>query len=118
VSNRSKAALYSITSSARASSVGGTSRPSACAVFKLITTSYLVGACTGRSARHLLTAIGLDEVAVGEQLLELHAHNSGKPELRCNPSIVVKTFCKRDGCAGKSAFTRVHSPSEDGRERP
>ena len=44
------AALHSITSSARASSVGGTSRPSALAVLRLITSSYLVGACTGRSA--------------------------------------------------------------------
>ena len=43
-------ALHSITSSARASSVGGTSRPSALAVLRLITSSYLVGACTGRSA--------------------------------------------------------------------
>src|SRR5215813_13091409 len=43
-------ALHSITSSARASSVGGTCRPSAFAVFRLITSSYLVGACTGRSA--------------------------------------------------------------------
>src|SRR5262249_4875609 len=42
------AAPHSITSSARASSVGGTSRPSVLAVFKLITSSYLVGACTGR----------------------------------------------------------------------
>src|SRR5262245_31151483 len=41
---------YSRTSSARASSDGGTSRPSAFAVFMLITRSYLVGACTGRSA--------------------------------------------------------------------
>src|SRR6516162_3122125 len=40
----------SITSSARASSVGGTSRPRALAVLRLITSSYLVGACTGRSA--------------------------------------------------------------------
>jgi hypothetical protein len=38
---------YSMTSSARASSVGGTSRPSALAVFRLITSSYLVGAWTG-----------------------------------------------------------------------
>ena len=30
--------------------VGGTSRPSAFAVLRLITSSYLVGACTGRSA--------------------------------------------------------------------
>src|SRR5437763_15642629 len=41
---------YSITSSARASSIGGTSRPSALAVLRLITSSYLVGVCTGRSA--------------------------------------------------------------------
>src|SRR5262249_28426970 len=44
------APLHSITSSARPSSVAGTSRPSALAVFKLITSSYLVGACTGRPA--------------------------------------------------------------------
>src|SRR6516162_4704517 len=43
------APLHSITSSARASNVAGTSRPSAFAVFRLITSSYLVGACTGRS---------------------------------------------------------------------
>src|SRR5262249_48739109 len=42
--------LHSITSSARASSVDGTSSPSALAVLMLITSSYLVGACTGRSA--------------------------------------------------------------------
>src|SRR5262245_46530990 len=41
---------YSITSSARASTDGGTVRPSALAVLRLITSSYLVGACTGRSA--------------------------------------------------------------------
>ena len=41
---------YSITSSAVASSVGGTSIPSAMAVLRLMTSSYLVGACTGRSA--------------------------------------------------------------------
>jgi hypothetical protein len=43
------APAYSITSSARASSDGGTVRPSALAVLRLIT-SYLVGACTGMSA--------------------------------------------------------------------
>src|SRR5262249_3715736 len=43
------AASHSITSSARASSIAGTSRPSARAVFRLITSSYLVGCCTGRS---------------------------------------------------------------------
>src|SRR5262245_18824937 len=41
---------HSITSSARASSVGGTSRPSALAVLRLITSSYLVGFCTGKLA--------------------------------------------------------------------
>src|SRR5215470_5465475 len=44
------APFHSITSSARASSDGGTSRPSDLAVLRLITSSYLVGACTGRSA--------------------------------------------------------------------
>src|SRR5262249_13433222 len=48
------AALYrgnhSITSSAATSRPGGTVKPSAFAVFKLMTVSNLVGACTGRSA--------------------------------------------------------------------
>src|SRR5262249_25861116 len=44
------ASCHSITSSARASTVGGISRPSAFAVLRLITSSYLVGAWTGRSA--------------------------------------------------------------------
>src|SRR5262245_4897196 len=44
------APFHSITSSARASNVDGTSRPSALAVLRLMTSSYLVGACTGRSA--------------------------------------------------------------------
>jgi hypothetical protein len=42
--------LYSITSSARASTVAGTSRPSALAVLRLMTNSNLVGCNTGRSA--------------------------------------------------------------------
>src|SRR5262245_41480850 len=41
---------YSITSSARASSEGGTVRPSALAVLRFITSSYLVGVWTGSSA--------------------------------------------------------------------
>ena len=44
------AAVHSITSSARASTCRGISRPSAFAVSRLITSSYFVGACTGRSA--------------------------------------------------------------------
>ena len=51
--HRSKQHHYSITSSARASSVGGISRPSALAVLRLITSSYLVGACTGKIGRLL-----------------------------------------------------------------
>ena len=49
-SGSSLAPFHSITWSARASSIGGTSMPSAFAVFRLMTNSYLVGACTGRSA--------------------------------------------------------------------
>src|SRR5262249_44627400 len=41
---------HSITSSARARSVGGISRPSALAVVRLTTSSNLVGCSTGRSA--------------------------------------------------------------------
>src|SRR5262249_8659756 len=41
---------YSMTSWARASSEGGTVRPSALAVFRFMASSYLLGACTGRSA--------------------------------------------------------------------
>ena len=43
------AAAHSITSSARASSIGGTSRSSALAVLRLITSSNFVGCWTGRS---------------------------------------------------------------------
>src|ERR1700751_3228003 len=43
-------AHHSITSSARASRVSGTVRPSALAVLRFSTVSYFVGACTGRSA--------------------------------------------------------------------
>src|SRR5262245_10389345 len=44
------APLHSITSSARASSVGGIVRPSALAVLRLMIRSTLVTCCTGRSA--------------------------------------------------------------------
>src|SRR5262249_2838478 len=44
------AALHSITSSASARSVAGISRPSAFAVFRLMTNSNLVACITGRSA--------------------------------------------------------------------
>jgi len=47
---RSKQPSYSITSSARASSSGGTSRPSVLAVLRLTVSLNLVGVCTGKSA--------------------------------------------------------------------
>jgi hypothetical protein len=46
----SKQHRYSITSSARVTSVSGSVIPSAFAVFKLMTNSNFVGCCTGRSA--------------------------------------------------------------------
>jgi hypothetical protein len=48
--HRSKKPCHSITSSAMASNLSGTVRPSALAVLRLITSSNLVGCCTGRSA--------------------------------------------------------------------
>src|SRR5262249_13807546 len=48
--NSGHCAPYSITSSARPISVFGAVRASAFAVLRLIASSYLVGACTGRSA--------------------------------------------------------------------
>src|SRR5262245_61314473 len=49
VSNRSKAAFYSITSSALESSVGGTVRPSILPVSALMTSSNLLACTTGKS---------------------------------------------------------------------
>ncbi len=46
----SKEHPHSITSSARCWRSKGASRPSALAVFRLIVSTYLVGACTGKSA--------------------------------------------------------------------
>ena len=47
--HRSKNGAYSITSSATASSIGGTSRPSDLAVLRLIASSKFTGNWTGRS---------------------------------------------------------------------
>jgi hypothetical protein len=58
---RGVAMIYSITSSARASSVGGTGRPSALAVVRFMTRSNRVGCSTGMSTglapRRILSAI-------------------------------------------------------------
>src|SRR5262249_1847312 len=53
------ASHHSITSSARCWSIQGTSRPSALAVLRLSTRSYLAGACTGRSAGAVQDAIDI-----------------------------------------------------------
>ena len=47
--------FHSITSSARASTDGGIVRPSALAVLRLITSSYLVGVCTSERIKMLLS---------------------------------------------------------------
>src|SRR5262249_16806005 len=48
--NKTVGKFHSITSSARASTVGGRSMPSALAALRLMTSSRLTGSCTGRSA--------------------------------------------------------------------
>src|SRR5262249_36249235 len=53
--------VHSITSSARASSVGGTSRPSALAVFRLITNSNFVVRSMGISAETAPFKLGFTE---------------------------------------------------------
>ena len=64
---------HSITSSARASSEGGTARRSALAVFRFITNSNLVGCCTGRSPslaplrmRSTYVALSIDPLQLGK----------------------------------------------------
>ena len=52
-SSVARSGFHSITSSAVASKEGGTLRPSALAVLRLITNSNLVGACTGRSGHRV-----------------------------------------------------------------
>src|SRR5262245_60727223 len=70
MSNRSKPALYSITSSARASSVSGASRPSAFAVFKL-SHQLIFGRCLHRRVGGFLAFE--DAVDIAGSPLELAA---------------------------------------------
>jgi hypothetical protein len=63
--HRSKKPYHSITSSARASSVGGTERPSALAVWGLMTSSNFVGCMIGRS-----TGLAPSWARVGLRILE------------------------------------------------
>src|SRR5215211_5851071 len=83
---------HSITSSARASSVGGISRPSALAVLRLMTSSYLVGACTGRSAIDLDTRQrrrSLDRRPLGD------ARARGRVEDDANPGDARRDLLER-----------------------
>src|SRR5262249_15936591 len=77
---------HSITSSARASTLAGTSRPSAFAVLRLITVSYLVGACTGRSAGFSPLRMRPDATRLSQ---------SGHYQTRLNILFRVEKFDKR-----------------------
>jgi hypothetical protein len=62
---------HSITSSARTSTCAGTSRPSALAVLRLSTVSYLVGACT-QIARLLALEDAVDVAAFERRSAQAH----------------------------------------------
>src|SRR5215468_8346900 len=62
---------HSITSSARASSVGGISRPSALAVLRLMTSSYLVGRLYWQVARLLTPEDTVDVAGRAAELVEV-----------------------------------------------
>ena len=87
MSNRSNVGPYSITSSARASTVGGTARPSARAVLRLITSSYLVGALEpdqqaqlfkASEAHHTKVCDKFDTISIGNLYLGSNGPLSGK----------------------------------------
>jgi hypothetical protein len=105
---RSKLRLYSITSSARASSVGGTSRPSALAVCRLMMNSNFVDCSTGKSAGLALedlTGVGAD-LTIHARTIGVVAHQpAGFDSLatgiaRGNP-VVRRKRDKLDASAGK-----------------
>src|SRR5262249_55975508 len=72
-------AFHSITSSARASSVSGTARPSAFAVVKLMTRSNLVGCSTGMSASaRSLSALNAGAMSFARRISDLQAELAGR----------------------------------------
>jgi hypothetical protein len=77
--HRSKQHLYSITSSARVRSVGGTVRPSTLAVFRLTTSSNRVGCWTGSSPGLSPFKI-LVEPCVRTAIVELGAGRPARPD--------------------------------------
>ena len=87
-------ASYSITSSARASRVGGISIPSAFAVLRLITSSNLVGACrVGR----LLTL--QDAIDVAGRLPKLHEDRIMQGAIEFVPACIsaIAAYWRRKG---------------------
>ena len=102
---------YSITSSASASSVGGTSMPSVRAVCRLITSSNLVGCMTGRSegfsplygalkVKHYFTAFSTSFITIFFVRLEI-------PFLRPDPH-VLEAGAHR-GCQGRPSLSTGHT---------
>ena len=71
---------YSMTSSARGSRVGGMVMPSAFAVLRLITSSYLIGACTGRSAG--LSPLSTRSTTRSESVLVYRGHSHRRSNRR------------------------------------
>ena len=102
VSNRSKTRLYSITSSARASSVVGTLRASVLAVLRLIASRYFVSACTGRSAVRCLCGA-----------VSCHENNCPGP----NWASPKSTSCDTLGCS-QPYDTRLADDQDDQHDNP
>ncbi len=76
---------YSITSSARASGVGGMVRPSAFAVLRLINSLNFVAACTGRSAGFApLRMVPTVDLSEGRVVIELpdEIDGAGEPTVK------------------------------------
>src|SRR5437764_4413888 len=88
----SKKRFYSISSSARVSSDGGTVRPSAFAALRLIVNSNLVGCCTGRSA-------GLAPLKIWSTYLAITRARSAKLAVYAirPPACTADFWVERDG---------------------
>ena len=111
--------LHSITSSARASRVGGTSRPSALAVLRLMTNSNLVDCMTGRSAGFSPLRMRTDvdaDLAIHSVSAGAVAHQAAgcrHIHARCRPRGVIwrvasvaswrRRLVKKSGCGSDSS---------------
>ena len=110
------APLHSITSSARASSVGGTSRPSALAVLRLMTSSNLVG-CMHRQVGRLLAledAADIDAgltIAVGDAGSVAH-QAAGPANSRDGRSRAARGACQRDELIARALKKPVRADKE------